>query len=209
MENRQIALEARSNEVDPTEARILGAAAALISTRGIDGLTVTEVAKRAGVSRPTVYRRWAGTDELVRATLLRATLALIERIDAERVDAELPAAEQASRRALVDTVLRFTELFRADPLYRGLLEHEPEVFTRYSLLRIGSGQRALLLWLGAAIARAQEYGEVRVGAPADIAIMLLLIAQSAILSHRSVSALIDAEALDVQLRAAVDGYLRP
>lgn len=199
MKNRQIVIEAPSKTSDPTEARILDAAAALIATHGIDGLTVTEVARRAGVSRPTVYRRWAGTDELVRATLLRTTLALIERID----------DEPSSREELVDAVLRFTELFRADSLYRSLLEHEPEVFTRYSLLRIGSSQRALLLWLGAAIARAQKRDEVRTGEPADIAVMLLLIAQSAILSHRSVSALIDAKTLDVQLRAAVDGYLRP
>ena len=39
--------------------------------------------------------------------------------------------------------------------------------------------------------------------------MLLLIAQSATLSHRAVSSIIGNDELDRQLRAAIDGYLRP
>ena len=63
-----------------TELRMLDAAAELIASLGIDGLGVTALAKAAGVSRPTVYRSWPGSDEIVRATLLRATVSLFERL---------------------------------------------------------------------------------------------------------------------------------
>lgn len=181
------------------ELRILDAAAELVAARGLEGLTVTALAKRAGVSRPTVYRRWPGTDEIVRATLLRTTLSLIERLG------PLPG----TREGLVDTVLRFSSLFRADPLYRSLLERQPELFTRYSLERIGSSQRALLQWIAAAIEASQHDESVRRGDAGEMSVMLLLIAQSAVLSHHSVSALIGEEELDAQLRVAIDGFLRP
>lgn len=184
---------------DGTELRILDAAAALIAVHGIDGLTLTGIAKRAGVSRPTVYRRWPGTDEIVRAALLRTTVALLERLG--------PPPD--SRSGLTRAVLRFGELFRGDPLYRSLLERQPEVFTRYSLQRIGSSQRIILQWLAASIERSQREGTTRPGDPGDLAVMLLLIAQSAILSHHTVSSLIGDAEFDAQLAHAVDGYLRP
>lgn len=213
MQNRQVAqrtadaaehAEAHLTDYEPpawsgTELRMLDAAAGLIATRGIDGLTVTALAKAAGVSRPTVYRSWPGGDEIVRATLLRATISLFERLG------ELPT----TRCGLADAVVRFSAQFREDPLFRGLLEHQPELFTRYSLERIGSSQRFMLRWIATAVRAAQHDGSVRQGPPDDLAVMLLLIAQSATLSHRAVSSIIGDDELDRQLRAAIDGYLRP
>lgn len=184
---------------DETESRVLDAAAELISARGVGGVTIAEVARNAGVSRPTVYRRWAGADEIVRATLLRAAIGLIDGIP----------TLASSREEIVRDVLHFSEAFRADPLYGRLLEREPEVFTRYTLQRIGTSQRVILQWLSAAIALAQRGGTVRAGAPDDIAVMLLLIAQSAILSHNTVSALIDEPHWSTELWHALDGHLRP
>lgn len=198
MEDRQV-LELDRPVWDETESRMLDAAAELISARGVGGVTVAEVARNAGVSRPTVYRRWASADEIVRATLVRATVALIERFPE-------PAT---SRDEIVRDVLRFAELFRADPLFGRLLEREPEVFTRYTLQRIGTSQRVILQWISVAIAEAQRGGTVREGAPGDLAVMLLLIAQSAILSHDTVSALIDEPHWSNELWHALDGHLRP
>lgn len=184
---------------DDTELRILDAAAHLLATRGIEGVTVTGLAKEARVSRPTVYRRWPGIEEIERATLLRTTISLFERLG------PLPS----SRAGIVDSIARFSALFREDPLYRSLLERQPELFTRYSLERIGTSQRFMLRWIATAVEAGQRDGTVRGDAPRDIAIMLLLIAQSATLSHRSVASLIGEAELDLQLRASVDGYLKP
>lgn len=184
---------------DDAEAPLLDAASALIAARGIGGLTIAELAREAGVSRPTIYRRWSGTDEVVRAALRRQAVAILLRLG--------PRA--GTRGEIVDAVLRFSDLFRDDPVFGRLLDREPEVFTRYSLERIGSSQRVILQWIGEAIVRGQEHGSVRAGDPSDMAVMLLLIAQSAILSHHAVSPLIGDEAWRFELTRALDGHLRP
>lgn len=49
--------------------RILAAAAELILTRGFDNMTVDEVAAKAHAGKATVYRRWAGKEDLAFAAL--------------------------------------------------------------------------------------------------------------------------------------------
>src|SRR3954470_14545799 len=44
---------------DPqTDADILGAARAVLAEQGYEALSFEVVARRAGVTRPTIYRRW-------------------------------------------------------------------------------------------------------------------------------------------------------
>lgn len=183
---------------DVTQGRILDAAEALLAVRGVHGVTIAELARRAGVSRPTIYRSWSSADDVVRAALLRRVTTIL---------ADFPAGA-TTRATIVDDVLRFSGAFRADPVYRHLLAEEPEVFTRYSLERIGSSQRAILAWLETAIAAAQRDGTVRQDDPRDMAVMVLLVAQSAVLSHGTVSDLIDERSFERELRAAIDGLLR-
>lgn len=192
-------MEERQPRWDATQTRILDAADALIERRGVHGVTIAELARRADLSRPTIYRNWSDADDVVRAALLR------------RVDGILStfSADARTRTALVDDVLRFTTLFRSDPLYGRLLADEPEAFTRYTLQRVGSSQRMILRWLARAISSAQGDGSVRPGEPQEIAVMLLLIAQSAVLSHGTVADLISEAGWERELRAALDGLLRP
>lgn len=197
MEERQPAVAIPSWE--PTQHRVLDAADDLLVRAGVHGVTIAALARRSGLSRPTIYRTWSDADDVVRAALLRRVGRLIDR---------LPAIAE-SRAALVDDVLAFIALFRADEVYGRLLDEEPEAFTRYTLQRVGSSQRLILDWLTAAIERAQTHGSVRTGAPGEIAVMLLLIAQSAVLSHGTVADLIDETAWERELRAALDGHLRP
>jgi AcrR family transcriptional regulator len=183
---------------DATQLRILGAAEQLIAQRGVGGVTIAELARAAGVSRPTIYRSWAGADEVVRAALLHRVVTLLERV---------PFAQ--TREGIVDDVLRFSKAFQTDPLYSALLAREPEVFTRYTLHRFGASQQAILQRMAASIGAAQAGGTVRDGDPQHIGVMLLLIAQSAILSHGTVNELIDDASWERELRAALDGLLRP
>lgn len=184
---------------DATQTRILDAADALVATRGVRGVTIAELARRAGVSRPTIYRSWTDADDVVRAALLRRVMVILDRFPE-------PAT---TRGAIVDDILRFSALFREDPVYRHLLTEEPEAFTRYTLERVGSSQRAILGWLAAAIRAAQHDGSVRQDDPQSMAVMLLLLAQSALLSHGTVSDLIDELSFDRELRAGLEGLLRP
>ena len=143
MEERQ----ARVQAWDATQLRILDTAERIIAQRGIGGLTIAELAREAGVSRPTVYRSWAGADEVVRAALLHRMLTLLEGVPVSR-----------SRTEIVTDVLRFSAAFVADPVYAALLEREPEVFTRYMLHRFGASQRAILERMAQSIAAAQPDG---------------------------------------------------
>ncbi len=192
-------MEERQPQWDATQTRILDAADALIERRGVHGVTIAELARRADLGRPTIYRNWSDADDVVRAALLR------------RVDGILGTfpAEARTRTVLVNDVLHFTTLFRNDTLYGRLLADEPEAFTRYTLQRVGSSQRLILDWLATAIGTAQADGSVRSGPPQEIAVMLLLIAQSAVLSHGTVADLISENAWERELRAALDGLLRP
>lgn len=56
------------------EARILDAARQIARTEGTDEVTIVAVAERAGVSRPTVYRRWRNRAALVFELQLAATV---------------------------------------------------------------------------------------------------------------------------------------
>ncbi|MBW8763520.1 MAG: TetR/AcrR family transcriptional regulator [Microbacterium sp.] len=192
-------MEERQPQWDATQSRILDAADQLIERRGVHGLTVAELARRADLSRPTIYRNWNDSDDVVRAALLRRVAGILSSFP----------APVPSRSALVDDVMRFIAMFRSDSLYARLLDDEPEAFTRYTLHRVGSSQRMILGWLAAAISAAQSGGSVRAGAPEEMAVMLLLIAQSAVLSHGTVADLISETAWERELRCALDGLLRP
>lgn len=198
MEKRQPLLEPAPTRWDDTQHQILDAAETLITQRGVGGLTIAELARTSGFSRPTIYRSWQGADDVVRAALLRRVMVLL---------ADFPTA--SSRDELVTDVLAFAAGFREDAMYAALLEREPEVFTRYTLQRFGSSQRAILEWLAESISQSQDQGSIRSGAPTEIAAMMLLITQSAILSYGTVTALLDADAWQRELRFALDGLLRP
>lgn len=203
MKDRQAVFDSSIESENPTwdesDARILERAAALIATRGTARLTIAELARQARVSRPTIYRRWASSDEVVRATLLRQTLLIVRRL----------SSHVETRQELVDQTLLFTDLFSTDPVFGHLLASEPEAFTQYSLERIGSSQRVMLRWLAEAIDRCQTNETVRSGDAHEMSVMLLLIVQSAVLSHNAVSSLIGASSWRAELSRAVDGYLKP
>ena len=55
------------------DTAILEAATAILFEKGYAGLTIDGVASTAGVSRPTIYRRWASKPELVIAALAHRT----------------------------------------------------------------------------------------------------------------------------------------
>jgi AcrR family transcriptional regulator len=56
----------RGRPRDPVlDTAILRAALELFTAHGIAGMSIEQVAKRAGVGKPTVYRRWATKERLV------------------------------------------------------------------------------------------------------------------------------------------------
>ncbi len=73
-----------------TEA-ILDAALVEFERHGFQRVALDDVARRAGVSRTTIYRRFANRDELVAAVIERENVVLFADIAAELKHAEKPA----------------------------------------------------------------------------------------------------------------------
>jgi AcrR family transcriptional regulator len=100
-----------------TRRRLLEAAARVLRESGYGGLSVSAVAREAGVAQPTFYVHFADKDELVR------TLA-VEKVEELR----RPLKEARAKLGVGDTVAAVRDAFRL-PLQR-LLE-QPDLFRLY------------------------------------------------------------------------------
>ncbi len=68
---------------DPSTEAILDAAVVEFERHGLRRVALEDVARRAGVSRTTIYRRFAGKDELIAAVVERENVSLFADIAAE------------------------------------------------------------------------------------------------------------------------------
>jgi AcrR family transcriptional regulator len=68
---------------DPSTEAILDAAVVEFERHGLRRVALDDVARRAGVSRTTIYRRFANKDELIAAVVERENVALFADIAAE------------------------------------------------------------------------------------------------------------------------------
>ncbi|MFN7150259.1 MAG: TetR/AcrR family transcriptional regulator [Microthrixaceae bacterium] len=102
------------------EQRLLTAALEAATIHGIAKLSMGDVARRAGLSRQTLYRYFPSKDALVAAVVSAETAALIEQVVTAAVQVEDP---RASLEAALFTTLR---VVRDHPLLDRLLRTEPE-----------------------------------------------------------------------------------
>lgn len=186
----------------PADA-LLDAARDNILAVGWRRTTLTDVARRAGVSRMTIYRRWPDMQSLLADLLVREWDALLDVTPVADDAATSPATLAAGVAAVVRAL-------REEPLLARIIEVDPELLLPYLLQRRGRNQDHLLDLLADAVARGQAAGTVRAGDPALIARGLMLAAQGFVLSAPTMTdALTDAEALDAELRHLVESHLRP
>ncbi|WP_250149772.1 TetR/AcrR family transcriptional regulator [Mycolicibacter acidiphilus] len=185
------------NEDVSVEDRILGAAADCVLAMGFDRVTLAEIARRAGISRPTVYRRWPDTRSILAALLTARVTGALAQVQSTGV----------GRAALVGRIVAVAESLRCDPVIMAVLHHDPELAMVYIVERMGTSQHVVFDVLVAEIEAAQREGSVRVGDPRRLAAMVQLITQSTIQSARLVAPVLDADALAAELGYALNGYL--
>jgi AcrR family transcriptional regulator len=190
----------RNKPVRPDDAAVLDAALQCVLAVGVRRTTLTDVARRAGVSRMTLYRRWPDLDTLVADVMTRELLA---------VAGDGLAAPGLDRAALVDRVVDVVDRLRVHPLIRKIVEVDPELLLPYLLHRRGRSTDAFLQELVAAVAAAQAGGTVRDGDPAVLGRFLLLTGQSFVLSATGVAGDTAPQRLTAELRELLDRYLRP
>ena len=179
--------------------RILTAAASCVRDFGVQRVTLAEIARRAGVSRPTVYRRWPDT-----ATILAALLT--DRITGAWREVPMRGT---GRDALVQRIAAVASRLRRDELIRTVIRSAPELAMVYISDRLGTSQQILIDVLTEEIRKAQANNSIRRSDPRQLAAMVLLITQSAIQSGQIVEPILNFDALGVELAHTLNGYLRP
>ncbi|MFE4974177.1 TetR/AcrR family transcriptional regulator [Kitasatospora sp. NPDC056651] len=197
---RQSPPQARTAAERGTDDAILDAAADLIVHLGVRRTQLAEIARRAGVSRPTVYRRWPDVRAVIGALLTREVLATLE---------GTPQAGQ-DREAFVERTVEIAVRLREHPVIGALLRSDDsDLLLEYVVERLGASQRGLLEALRTGIEQGQAHGSIRAGEPLELAAMVLLIAQSTVQSHRMVASLLPEAAWRRELARALNGYLAP
>jgi AcrR family transcriptional regulator len=161
---------------DPVAERILAAALEQFEAFGLRRSTVGDVARRSGLSRMTVYRRFRGKPELLRAVILRELRHGLSRIES----AVSPLGSFEER--LVEGFVVALRLGREHLLLQRLLRHEPELVLPYVTVA-GAPGLALLRDHLAALLRGQRLaGGGQVQAPEALAELLVRIGQSILLT---------------------------
>lgn len=107
-------------EPDDEQAAVLDGALSAFLEFGIRRAAMAEIARRAGISPATLYRRFAQKSDVVLAVGLREVRRFLVEVDAE-VDAALPAEEQ-----VVALFVAFLAGLRRNKLLARLLQTEPE-----------------------------------------------------------------------------------
>ncbi|MDH6246064.1 helix-turn-helix domain-containing protein [Mycobacterium sp. OTB74] len=184
---------------DSTEDRIIDAAADCVIAFGVDRVTLAEIARRAGVSRPTVYRRWPDTRSILATVLTTRITNSLKDI----------AVNGTDRQAVVGRMVGLAGKLRDDDVIMSVLSTGPDLAMVYIAQRMGTSQQILLEVVASALAEAQRDGSVRAGDTRQMAAMCLLIVQSAVQSAQMVAPVLDVAALDIELAHSLNGYLKP
>ncbi|MFI1166911.1 TetR/AcrR family transcriptional regulator [Streptomyces sp. NPDC020801] len=190
---------ARPETEEKVARQILDAALEQFTIFGLRRSSVDDVAKRAGVSRVTVYRRFQTKDGLVEACLLREGSRFFQKLDA--AVAALPTMEDRVVEGFV-VALRYT---RDHPLFGGLLRLEPEVVLPHLTVQGGPALAATTEYLTAHLRRAQQAEGRPDSDPRPVAELMVRVAVSFLLNPAGCIALDDEE----QTRAFARRYLAP
>jgi AcrR family transcriptional regulator len=144
---------------DPAEARrrLLEAAFRCFTREGVTRTSLADVAREAGVSRPTVYKHFADRDAIVRALLLSAAPAFTGRLAAHVVVAE--SLEEGLVEALA---FCFREL-PDDPLFGVLFRDEAALRTSRLVLSSSEILDATAALLAPVVEAARRTGRLREG----------------------------------------------
>jgi AcrR family transcriptional regulator len=191
----------RHKKID--EDAILDAARACILAVGVRRTTLTDIARRAGVSRMTLYRRWPDVRTIVADLMTREWLALAAEVAS--------GASGDTRTRLVDILVLGTRRLREHPLFRKIVEVDPEILLPYVVTRLGTSQVGYLRLIGSALKAGHADGTIRPDVPARQARSVLLIVQSFALSLPIMTGEgeLGDDAFDDQLRHILNRTLAP
>ena len=181
---------------------ILAATRDTVLAVGVRRTTLTDVARRAGVSRMTLYRLVPDVTTLVLEVMTRDFAALLQAAEADAGRRRTARARIVA--AAVDVVRRLPD----EPLFRRVLDVDPELLLPYLTDRIGATQRLAVAHIRRMLAEGVADGSVRRGDLDVIAAALVMVAVPFVVSARLLDEVGREDALD-ELGRMVDAWLRP
>jgi AcrR family transcriptional regulator len=186
---------------------LLAAARDVIMTHGPRRATLTEVARQAGVSRMTVYRRFESFDRLMSALLTQELAGILTQIPIPR------PGEGTAHQQAVDLIVAATNAIADHPLVQRVLAVDPEYLTPLMVQRFGQTQRSsvdlLQPLLIAGMAHTGGDGSIRDSDPAALALACVTAVQSFIFAAPALAARPEGARARAELHPLVAGFLRP
>jgi AcrR family transcriptional regulator len=183
-----------------SEDLALDAARASILAVGWSRTTLTDIARRAGLSRMTLYRRWPEMNALLGDLMTREWAGLVD----------LGPHGSSHLDRLSGGIVGTVRALRDNELFTRIVELDPEMLLPYLLDRAGRSQQLVLTLLAAEIAAGQQAAEIRAGDPDLLARALLLATHGFTLSLQTMTTDAVTEAdLAAELTALVESYLKP
>ncbi|MEB3071775.1 TetR/AcrR family transcriptional regulator [[Mycobacterium] vasticus] len=164
--------------VDETGERILDAALAAILDFGVRRASMEEIARRAGVSHMTVYRRWPTKKELLAAVLGQIADGIFA-----AVDDEVAALDSYEDRF----VAGFTGIYwrvRTHPMLSRTLDTDPEAVLPALTTGAGPALELATSYLAEHIANTARHGGVAVDDPRWLAEIFVRLTHSLVLTQR-------------------------
>ncbi|WP_460956896.1 TetR/AcrR family transcriptional regulator [Parasphingorhabdus pacifica] len=193
-------LRPATNRVD--DAALLRAAHECVLDNGVRRSTLTEIARRAGVSRMTLYRRFPDVGSMVTALMTTEFSDILHR-------ARSSAGTGIARQRLVTALVTSVRLLQEAPLFRRVLETDAELLLPYLVDRFGSAQLTAERFLRDYVLAGHEDGSIRRSDPAAQTRVLLVMAQSFVLSVKPASSGTDIGAVRAELASQLNAALLP
>ena len=162
--------------------------------------TLTDVSRRAGVSRMTIYRTWPDMQTLLADLMTREWAGVATAVPHTGTTPE----------EIADGVVAAIRALRGNPLFRRILDVDPELVLPYLLDRRGRSQELILEVLAERIGHGQAAGAIRAGDPRLLARTVVLAAHGLTLSaHTMADEAVTEEDLDAELARLLARGLAP
>lgn len=182
---------------------LLDAARACVMAVGVRRTTMTDVARRAGVSRMTLYRRYPDVTTIIQSLMTREFSALIGLAEADA------AALGSVRARFVATAVGGVDRLTRHPLFVRIVDVDPELLLPYVTTRVGAFQRAVLAVFERRIAEGVDDGSIEAPAPARAATTIELALRGFVLQTLADGAEAARPSQLAELTRLLERYLAP
>jgi AcrR family transcriptional regulator len=182
---------------------LLDAARACVLAVGVRRTTVTDIARRAGVSRMTLYRRFPDVTSLIQALMTREFSAIIGDVDA------IARRRDSARERLVDSAVLGADRLTRNPLFLRIVDVDPELLMPYVTTRLGSFQHLVVDAFEAQVREGVADGTIVASDPAIVARSIELALRGFVLQTLAEGAEAAREPELAELRRLLDRYLAP